>query len=240
MSGGEVVDEATVFGRDSGENEHAKGVDDEYDSFVRLLVEDNSLSISTEPPAYELNIGGVISLSDDVCDFDETKRNMFISATKATLEMELLASNLPGGVTSEQLEVEILRFCSQSYITGGGRKLQQGSSNWQIEYNIIVSNILCGSAGCADNDDTNAIGNLVTSISDTIGTYVQSGDFVSQVAQNSALQNALSTGFFDCLVAWGTVYATSASQITQSQGAPLPTNTARRFYPVSNTPFLQR
>ncbi len=137
--------------------------------------------------------------------------------------MELL------GEEERDTKVVIERFCNRAIdneppLSPPTRKLQQTS--WQVEYYVVVSNVLCGSLGCTSSEDINAINALLSSISTTLQTNVRNGNFVSQLIQNQALQG-IDINILGCLSAWGSVI--QLPQGTVSQNVP----NQFQFYPVS-------
>jgi hypothetical protein len=203
-------------------------------------------------PKYEVSIPGVVTLSDNLCELEQDKQDAFILAIQETIINELRGEGQVFFVDNEDagiepgLEVVIGRFCNQALenlpdapAADPARKLQQASSNWQVEYEVVVSNILCGSSGCSSFDDINDINTLITSVSDTLRTNIQNGDFVSQLIQNPTLQATVSSDILGCLVAWGSVYAATwggintnnAVQVTQTQGTVNQTINQLKFYP---------
>ena len=168
-----------------------------------------------EEPEFEIEIPGVISVSTNICNLSEPERAQFAKGVEDTINSKI-----------SQGSAVVSRTCGQS-----SRRLQAQSS-WDIEYVIVVQNILCNSLGCSNAGDIDLVNSIIQDISDAIDTSIQTGDFASILASNSDIQAALASDpqAIGCLVAWGAVIS-SALSVEQTSGTPITNTNSNKFYP---------
>ncbi|KAL7526462.1 hypothetical protein ACHAXR_003615 [Thalassiosira sp. AJA248-18] len=202
-------------------------------------------STSSRPsltPKFRVSVAGSLSVSIDPCTLSDAAYVTYLAGIVETIEKQMgygqaeiteTNCNNPGATRTVQ---------RNPTAQVNSRHLQETGTSWQISFNLIITDVLCGSAGCTDGQDIEDINALIESVSNELRSSLQSGDFIAALAENPNVVAALGSDLVKCLVAWGVVNApiwgginTDDATVVQTQG-PVSTNTTKqfKFYPDWN------
>ena len=160
---------------------------------------------SMQPSIVEetVTIGGSLSVSVDICSYNEAELAAFVAATIATIKDFACTDSDPQDTNSEEEDctAEITSACgSQQRKLSSSRELQ--ASPWQIEYQVTEI-FTCEVAGCTSPADIAAVASISDTVSTTMGNSMESGSFLSLLSTNILQTSGLDANVFSCLAVWG-------------------------------------
>ena len=188
------------------------------------------------PTETEVIIPMAFSVNAPICDLVGSQLTLFKTGTEQAIQ-----AMLPMG------QAVITEICGNP--VGGlqtqssRRRLQETSNGWSVEFNVIMTNVLCRARDCSTAEDLANVNAIIDSVTSVVLGVIQNGDLISTLIGNPNFQSVLATfGRFghdpSCLIAWGSVYSATfgdGTEMTTNARALVavdPTN-QNPFYPVS-------